>query len=73
MNALGVVVGSEFIQYSREGRLPESERLAALSALARKKIETRGRVADADIDRFIAAGFGKDHALRPRSFGVAES
>jgi AhpD family alkylhydroperoxidase len=47
----------------REGRLPEDGKLAALSALARKMIETRGRVADSDIDHFIAAGFGKDHAL----------
>jgi hypothetical protein len=26
-------------------------------------IEERGRLDDQDIDRFIAAGFGKDHAL----------
>jgi AhpD family alkylhydroperoxidase len=51
------------VQAIREGRLPTEGKLAALSALARKMIETRGRVADADIDRFIAAGFGKDHAL----------
>jgi AhpD family alkylhydroperoxidase len=51
------------VQAIREGRLPEDGKLAALSALARKMIETRGRVADADIGRFIAAGFGKDHAL----------
>jgi len=51
------------VQAIREGRLPEDGKLAALSALARKMIETRGRVPDADIDRFIAAGFGKDLAL----------
>ena len=51
------------VQAIREGRLPREGKFAALSALARKMIETRGRVADADIDRFIAAGFGKDHAL----------
>jgi AhpD family alkylhydroperoxidase len=51
------------VQAIREGRLPADEKHAALSALARKMIETRGRVADADIGRFIAAGFGKDHAL----------
>jgi len=51
------------VQAIREGRLPEDGKLAALSALARKMIETRGRVADADIGHFIAAGFGKDHAL----------
>ncbi len=47
----------------REGRLPKDGKLAALSALARKMIETRGRVPDADIDIFIAAGFGKELAL----------
>jgi alkylhydroperoxidase family enzyme len=26
-------------------------------------IEKRGRLNDQDVDRFIAAGFGKDHAL----------
>ena len=26
-------------------------------------IERRGRLDDQDVDRFIAAGFGKDHAL----------
>jgi AhpD family alkylhydroperoxidase len=47
----------------REGRLPTDGKLAALSALARKMIETRGQVPDADIDIFIAAGFDKDRAL----------
>src|SRR6202789_3954159 len=51
------------VQAIREGRLPKDGKLAALSALARKMIETRGRVADADIASFIAAGYGKDHAL----------
>ncbi len=43
------------VQAIREGRLPTDGKLAALSALARKMIETRGRVPDADIDHFIAA------------------
>jgi alkylhydroperoxidase family enzyme len=47
----------------REGRLPKDGKLAALSALARTMIEKRGRLADEDVDRFIAAGFGSDHAL----------
>jgi AhpD family alkylhydroperoxidase len=47
----------------REGRLPKDSKLAALSALARKMIEKRGRLDDEDLDRFIAAGFGKDLAL----------
>ena len=51
------------VQAMREGRLPEDSKLAALSALARTMIEKRGRLDDRDVDRFIAAGFGKDHVL----------
>lgn len=40
-----------------------ASKLAALSALARTMIEKRGRLDDRDVDQFIAAGFGKDHAL----------
>ena len=47
----------------REGRLPKDSKLAALSTLARTMIEKRGRLDDEDVDRFIAAGFGKDHLL----------
>jgi AhpD family alkylhydroperoxidase len=51
------------VQAIREGRLPRDGKLAALSAMARTMIEMRGRLDDQDTDRFIAAGFGKDHAL----------
>lgn len=51
------------VQAIRDGRLPKDGKLAALSALARKMIEKRGRLDDQDVDQFIAAGFGKDHAL----------
>jgi len=47
----------------REGRLPREGKFAALSALARRMIETRGRVDDADVDRFMAAGFGRAQVL----------
>jgi alkylhydroperoxidase family enzyme len=47
----------------REGRLPTDSKLAALSALARTMIEKRGRLEDQDVNRFLAAGFGKDHLL----------
>jgi AhpD family alkylhydroperoxidase len=47
----------------RGGRLPGDSKLAALTALAKKLIERRGHLDDQDIDRFIAAGFGKDDAL----------
>ena len=51
------------VQAIREGRVPKNSRLAALSALARTMIEKRGRLEDADIARFLAAGFGRDHLL----------
>ena len=51
------------VQAIREGRLPKDAKLAALSLLAKTMIEKRGRLGDQDVDRFIAAGFGKDHAL----------
>ena len=53
----------EDVQAIRERRLPKDSKLAALSALAKALIERRGRLDDQDVDRFIAAGFGKDHAL----------
>ncbi len=51
------------VEAIRQRRLPRDESHAALSALARGLIESRGRVEDADIDRFLAAGFGKEQAL----------
>jgi alkylhydroperoxidase family enzyme len=51
------------VQAIREGRLPRDSKLAALSVLARTMIEKRGHLDDEDVDRFIVAGFGQDHAL----------
>jgi alkylhydroperoxidase family enzyme len=51
------------VQAIREGRLPKDRKFAALSGLAKTMIEKRGRLDDADVDRFLAAGFGKDHLL----------
>jgi alkylhydroperoxidase family enzyme len=51
------------VQAIREGRLPKDGKLAALSALAKTMIEKRGRLDDEDVDRFLAAGFGRDHML----------
>ena len=51
------------VQAIRERRLPKDGKLAALSALAKAMIEKRGRLDDREVDRFIAAGFGPDHAL----------
>lgn len=51
------------VQAIREGRLPKDSKFAALSGLAKTMIEKRGRLNDEDINRFLAAGFGKDHLL----------
>jgi alkylhydroperoxidase family enzyme len=51
------------VEAIRAGRLPKDSKPAALSALAKTMIEKRGRLSDQDVDRFLAAGFGKDHAL----------
>jgi len=51
------------VQAIREGRPPKDSKFAALSALAKTMIEKRGRLNDEDVDRFLAAGFGKDHLL----------
>ena len=47
----------------REGRLPKDGKFAALSGLAKTMVEKRGRLAGEDINRFLAARFGKDHLL----------
>ena len=57
------------VQAIRQGCLPEDSKFAKLSALAKTMIEKRGRLNDEDVDRFLAAGFGKDHLLE----GIATS
>lgn len=47
----------------RTGGLPDAPRHAALSRLARALIEQRGRVDDAEVDRFCGAGFEPAQAL----------
>ena len=61
--ALKEGIGPADVLAIREGRLPRDGKLAALSGLAKTMIEKRGRLDDEDLDRFLAAGFGKDHAL----------
>jgi AhpD family alkylhydroperoxidase len=51
------------VQAIRDGRLPKDTKFAALSALAKTMIEKRGHLDDQDVERFLAAGFGKDHLL----------
>jgi AhpD family alkylhydroperoxidase len=51
------------VQAIRERRLPNDEKLAPLSALARTLINKRGQLGDEDIEQFVAAGYGKDLLL----------
>jgi len=51
------------VEAIRQGRLPKDGKFAALSALAKTMIEKRGHLNDGDVDRFLAAGFAKDHLL----------
>jgi alkylhydroperoxidase family enzyme len=51
------------VEAIRDDRLPKEPKYAALSALAKTMIEKRGRLSDQDVERFLAAGFGKDHLL----------
>jgi alkylhydroperoxidase family enzyme len=61
--ALKEAIDPADVQAIREGLLPKDAKLAALSGLAKTMIEKRGHLDDEDIDRFLAAGFGKDHLL----------
>jgi alkylhydroperoxidase family enzyme len=47
----------------RQGDLPRDAKLAALSSLARALIEQRGRVSEAERERFIDAGFSAGQVL----------
>lgn len=51
------------VQAIREGRAPKDSKFAALSGLAKTQIEKRGHLDDEDLNRFLSAGFGKDHLL----------
>jgi len=61
--ALKEGVASADVQAIREHRAPQNPKNAALSLLARTLIEKRGRLDDADVTRFLQAGFDKSHLL----------
>ncbi|HEY4173954.1 MAG TPA: carboxymuconolactone decarboxylase family protein [Rhodopila sp.] len=61
--ALDAGVDAADVEAIRVGRAPADGQQAALSALAKTLIEKRGRLDDQDADRFITAGFNKDHLL----------
>jgi len=43
----------------RAGKLPRDPKYAALSALTKTLIENRGKASEADIERFVSAGYSK--------------
>jgi alkylhydroperoxidase family enzyme len=47
----------------RGGALPADPKLAALSALSRSLVETKGRASVADVDRFVAAGYTRSQVF----------
>jgi alkylhydroperoxidase family enzyme len=51
------------VEAIREGRPPKDAKFAALSTLAKTMIEKRGLLSDAEVDRFLEAGFAKDQVL----------
>jgi alkylhydroperoxidase family enzyme len=61
--ALKQGVSSADVDAIRRGALPADAQLAALSTLARTLIEQRGRLSDADQQRFIDAGFSAEQLL----------
>jgi alkylhydroperoxidase family enzyme len=57
--ALKEGLGAADVRAIREGRLPQDNKLAALSGLARSLIEKRGRIGDPEIAAFTKAGFDR--------------
>ncbi|HUA22809.1 MAG TPA: hypothetical protein VMA54_01700 [Steroidobacteraceae bacterium] len=61
--ALKEGIAASEVKAIRERRLPEDSRYAALSGLAKTMIEKRGHLDDEDVNRFVSAGFTKEHLL----------
>ena len=61
--ALKLGVDEETVRRLRSGGDPDDPRLRALTRLTRRLIRNRGKIEAADLDAFVAAGFGKDQAL----------
>jgi len=61
------------VEAMRGGRSPSDQKLGALSTLARTLIEKRGRLNDQDVQRFLAAGFGRDLLLEAITIVAASS
>lgn len=61
--ALKAGVGAHDVAAIRRGDAPSDRKLAALAALARALIETKGRTVDAELGNFVAAGYTQAQVL----------
>jgi alkylhydroperoxidase family enzyme len=61
--ALTAGVAANDVAAIRERKLPADARLAALSALARALVESKGHAAAADVERFVAAGYTRSQVF----------
>ena len=61
--ALKEGIQDEALAALRAGRDPAEPRLAALGALARAMIRSRGEISEAELDRFLGAGYTRAQAL----------
>jgi AhpD family alkylhydroperoxidase len=57
----------------RSGHSPADKKIGALSTLARRLIETRGRIGEEESEAFLAAGFGRDHLLEVIAVSAAST
>ena len=61
--ALTAGVAASDVAAIRQGKLPAEPTLAALSALTRALVESKGHAAAADVDRFVAAGYTRSQVF----------
>jgi alkylhydroperoxidase family enzyme len=61
--ALSAGVAASDVAAIRQGKLPADPALAALSALTRALVESKGHAAAADVDRFVAAGYTRSQVF----------
>jgi AhpD family alkylhydroperoxidase len=61
------------VEAIRAGRSPSEVKHNALSTYTRTLIEKRGRIDRQDVERFLAAGFGKDHLLEVIAVAAAST
>lgn len=56
-------IDPEVLKALREGHASPDARLSALAAFVRALVRTKGRVSDADVESFIAAGYTREQGL----------